>query len=167
MSEPVGRHERKIKRFAERRARLADLADEIAPMAGKSLDDNDVRMILAAIVRRWTTTVEVVYWSDAARKKGSQVHVEHVVPVRLLVDRMIQYPRTSKTLLRKCVVVAKVTAAEHRKIGSLVGANAQLYETMKTKTCRIDEIVGVAWKRYTDHGIVVTDEDGRKPRTKR
>jgi hypothetical protein len=135
-------------------------------MAGKSLDDKDVRMILAAIVRSWTTTVEVVYWSDAARKKGAHVHVEHVVPVRLLVDRMIQYPRTSKTLLRQCVVVAKITPAEHRKIGSLVGANAHLYEIMKTKTCRIDEIVGYGWKRYTENGIVVKDQAGRKPRIK-
>src|SRR4051794_30159099 len=116
MAEPVGRHERKMTRFAERRARLAELASEIAPMAEKSLDDNDVRTILSAIVRRWTTTVEVVYRSDAARKKGAEVHIEHVVPVRLLVDRMIQYPRTSKTLLQKCVVVTSITAAEHRKI---------------------------------------------------
>jgi hypothetical protein len=133
-------------------------------MAGKALDDNDVRIILAVIVRRWTTTVEVVYLSDAARKKGARVHIEHVVPVRLLVDRMIQYPRTSKSLLRACVVVAKNTPEEHARTGSLVGANASLYEKMRTKGCLIDEIVEVAWKRYSDHGVVVTDANGRKPR---
>jgi hypothetical protein len=162
MNAPAGRDEKKMQRFAERRARLADLGYDIAPMAGKSLDDNDVRTILAAIVRRWTTTVEVVYQSEAVWA-GSPSHLEHVVPVRLLVDRMIQFPRTSKRLLRTCVVVARITPAEHRKIGSLVGANAALYETMKSKKCTIDDIVGVAWGRYTDHAIKVTDEKGRTP----
>jgi hypothetical protein len=147
-------------RIAERQARLSQLAREIAPMANKSLDDNDVRTILAAIVRRWSTTVPVRYESQGARGTG-QSHVEHVAPVRVIVDRMIRTPRAAGRLLRTCVVLARVSADEHRAIGTMLGTHAELYAEMKQ--CSLGELVTHGWKRYECQGLLVRDGDGRVP----
>lgn len=151
---------RRRQRIAVRQTRLIELARSIAPMAGKSLDDNDVRTILAAIVRRWSMTVPVTYVS-AGSPEDAKLQREHVVPVRVIVDRMIKAPRTVDRLLRSCVVLAEVTAAEHRQIGTMLGTHVDLYAEMKR--CGLGEVVGLGWQRYRRQGVEVVDADGRTP----
>jgi hypothetical protein len=151
---------RRAERVAVRQERLIELARTVAPMAGKSLDDNDVRAILAAVVRRWSTTVSVDFMSEEVWG-GERSHLEHVVPVRVIVDRMIARPRAVERILRTAVVVAKVTPAQHSSIGTMLGTHAALYEHMKK--CRLDELPAQGWHRYRRRGVRVVDVNGRTP----
>jgi hypothetical protein len=146
-------------RVAKRQGRLVELARDIAFSAGKDLDDNDARALLRAIVRRWSTTETAVYRSRAVAR--GIVHREHVVPVRVLVDRMIAKPRCTERLLRSCIVIAEVTPTQHRKIGTMVGTHADLYEDLQS--CVIDDLVPLSWRRYSSRGINVFDDRGRSP----
>lgn len=147
-------------KIAVRQARLIELARSIAPMANKTLDDNDVRSILRAIVRRWSTTEVAVYRSRDVMD-GAAAHIEHVVPVRVIVDRMIAKPRTCERLLRTCVILAEVTPDEHCHIGTMLVTHSDLYTKMKA--CRIDEVVDLGWRRYRRRGIKVFDAGDRLP----
>jgi hypothetical protein len=82
---------------------------------------------------------------DASAARGAGVHHEHVVPVRVLVDRMIagEDPRA----VLDVAIVAHVLREEHRAIGPLVAKHAQLYDQM----LRVDlaELPRLGRRRYT------------------
>jgi len=149
----------RAQRIAKRQDRLIELAKEVAPLASKDLDDHDVRTILAAIVRRWSDTLTVQFKTEAVWS-GAQSDLEHVVPVRAIVDRMVKKPRGVERVLREAVVVARVTPDEHTTLGPLRG-HAEVYARMKV--CRVDELADLGWQRYRDRGITVRDVDGRTP----
>ena len=86
---------------------------------------------------------------DAPKPAQGAIHHEHVVPVRLLVDRMIAGDDPGQVI--DAAVVAHVTRVEHQQIGTLVQVHAELYEQMKT--AELGSLYGLARRRYTDRGL--------------
>jgi hypothetical protein len=159
----LDRHGLRVRR---RQERLTELALAIATSSGKDLDDNDARELLRTIVRRWSLHLPVLWQTRAARRavaRGERVDVEHVVPVRVLVDRMIAKPRTTPRLLRSCILLAEVTPQEHQRLGRLVQHHPELYEELKR--CRIDTLCELSWQRYIRRRVAVSDAAGRSPWT--
>ena len=76
--------------------------------------DVELRHALSELVRRWSDMTPVLLTSDDARTQPK--HREHVVPVRVLVDRMIMQPHQIERLLDECVVQAWVTGEEHERL---------------------------------------------------
>jgi hypothetical protein len=58
------------------------------------------------------------------------VHLEHVVPCRVLMERMIKDSGECRALLEKAVVIARVTPEEHRRIGGLYPRHLDVYGRM-------------------------------------
>jgi hypothetical protein len=91
------------------------LRSTIEATHGCSELDLEVRAVLATVIRRWSMTVPVKYITDeAAALPVRERHREHVVPVRVLVDRMIIDPSECQSLLSDAVVIAHVSRREHR-----------------------------------------------------
>lgn len=145
--------------------KIEALAIDVAWLAEKDPTDQDVRSVLAALIRRYSRDVPTTYWSAESQRSRARREREHVVPVRVLVDRMIAKPRTAATLLRTCVVIAEVTPNQRRKIGTLSRDHAALYTSMKG--CVRDDLVPYAWQRYKRRGVIVLDADGKPPRRPR
>ena len=112
---------------AERRVQLITLAEAVAELAENRnikavravdvRDDLEMRRVLDTIVRRWTRLVPTTYTSAAAmRARRAKLHREHIVPVRVLVDRMIMDPTECRALLERAVVIASVKLALSRGI---------------------------------------------------
>lgn len=68
-------------------------------------DDVEVRPVLETVIRRWTRLVEPTFMSGGAQHAQTKRHIEHVVPCRVLVDRMIMNPPESGELLAVAVVL--------------------------------------------------------------
>src|SRR5690348_14527234 len=77
---------------AEAAAALAEDRDIEARHVTSVLHDQEVRSVLDTVVRRWTRLVPTRYISAAAQRSRTGLHREHVVPCRVLVDRMIMNP---------------------------------------------------------------------------
>ena len=88
---------------AERRAQLIACAEAVSKLAKhREIEpvhvrfvrrDLEIRRVLDAIVRRWTLVTPTRFIStSAANASGAKLHREHVVPCRVLVDRMIMNP---------------------------------------------------------------------------
>lgn len=129
----------RVQRRAERRAQLIDCAQAVARLA-KHRDirplhvhhvehDLEIHAVLGAIVRRWRTPATLISTAAVDLSKR-ELHLEHVVPIRLLVDRMIVEPADCKDLLEKAVVIAHVTPAEHRDLGGIFTHHEELYGRM-------------------------------------
>jgi hypothetical protein len=93
----------------------------------------------------WTT-------HDAAHPAaGERVHLEHVTPVVVLVERLLLGDPVEDVLGQ--AVVCRVTYTEHKK-RLAVGfrdVHADLYERMLT--CPIHELSSLAWERYVSAGL--------------
>ena len=66
----------------------------------------------------------------AANTRGAKLHREHVVPCRVLVDRMIMNPSECRALLETAVIIASVTPTEHRRLGGIYTHHKDLYRRM-------------------------------------
>ena len=86
---------------------------------------------------------------DGATKDTGAIHHEHVVPVRLLVDRMIAGDDPNAVLA--AAVVAHVMFTEHQRIGPLVTVHAKLYAEMKA--AKLADLPALALRRYSDRGL--------------
>ena len=125
---------------AERRAQLIACAEAVAKLAkNRGIEplpatlvraDLEIRPVLDTIVRRWTRLTPTHYTSAAAKRRGARLHREHVVPVRVLVDRMIMDPSECRALLEKAVIIASVTPEEHRRLGGIWTHHEDLYRRM-------------------------------------
>jgi len=73
------------------------------------------------------------------------IHQEHVVPVRVLIDRMLA--RDDPAAVLDVAVVAHVLASEHAAIGPLVTRHARLYEQMRSAD--LSELPRLGRRRYT------------------
>jgi hypothetical protein len=111
---------------------VAQLAEhrEIKATHVRSGVDLEIRAVLATVIRRWSMMVPVTHITDeAAALPGRERHREHVVPVRVLVDRMIMNRSERESLLSEAIVIAHVSRGEHRDLGFLVDHKA-IYEVM-------------------------------------
>ena len=79
-------------------------------------EDMAIRKALDSIVRLWKPPHSYVSIGAAKAPKRVRLEREHVVPVRILVDRMIKDPSECRALLEQAVVIARVTPAEHKKL---------------------------------------------------
>jgi len=86
---------------------------------------------------------------DGTEPANGVVHHEHVVPVRLMVDRMLAGDDPAAVLA--AAVVAHVLRSEHQHIGPLVTVHAHLYAEMKVAD--LGDLYALALRRYTDRGL--------------
>jgi len=94
-----------------------------------------------------------LYISAAARRSRSRLHREHIVPCRVLVDRMIMNPAECRALLESAVVIASVTPAEHRRLGGIWTHHADLYRRMlRAQVLRLPRR---GMERYSTTGIAL------------
>jgi hypothetical protein len=146
----------------ERRAQLVACAEAVAKLAkhqqieavraGLVKDDLEIRRVLDTIVRRWSRLTPTSWISSAARNpRGATLHREHVVPCRVLVDRMIMNPTECGPLLEKAVIIASVTPAEHRKLGGIYSHHEDLYRRMLK--AHVSRLPKRGMERYLDSGI--------------
>jgi hypothetical protein len=114
--------------------------------------DREIRAVLDRIVRRWSKLVPVVYTTQAALKsaKGGTT-IEHIVPCRVIVDRMIMRPTQIRRLLEECVLLARVTQAEHHRLGGIYTHHRKLY-WWRLKS-PIDKLPGQGRRRYQKAGV--------------
>jgi hypothetical protein len=123
-------------------------------------DDATKRRTLAELVRYVTPigvqrpgdlrTSGVAALDEATPAKGA-IHHEHVVPVRLLVDRILGGDDPTDVL--SVAVTAHVLRDEHKHIGPLVTIHANLYAQMKTAP--LEDLYDIAVHRYTDRGLAL------------
>ena len=149
---------------AERRAQLIGCAEAVAKLAKhRKIEpvhvrlvraDLEIRPVVDTIVRRWTRLTPTRFISTAAANtRGAKLHREHVVPCRVLVDRMIMNPSECRALLETAVIIASVTPGEHRRLGGIYTHHQDLYRRMlKAHVSRLPRR-GV--ERYSATGIAL------------
>jgi hypothetical protein len=148
---------------AERRTQLIACAEAAANLAKhRSIEaqhvtgvvhDLEIRAVLDTVVRRWTRLTRTRYISIAAWQSRSSLHREHVVPCRVLVDRMIMNPTECRALLERAVVIASVTPAEHRRLGGIWTHHADLYRRMLK--AHVSRLPRRGMERYSAMGIAL------------
>lgn len=133
---PRPRREGRVLALAARRKECAELC---AAVVAAPVSDATKRVALNELVRY--ATPKGVQRPGDLRTPGvaaldndptatATVHHEHVVPVRVLVDRMLRGGSPAAVL--KASVVAHVLASEHAAIGPLVQRHGALYAAMLT-----------------------------------
>ena len=148
---------------AERRAQLIACAEAVARVAkhrqikpisaSSSRADLEIRPVLEAIVRRWTRLTPTHYTTAAAKRRGAKVQREHVVPVRVLVDRMIMNPSECRALLEQAVIIASVTQREHWRLGGIWTHHEGLYRRMLK--AQVSRLPRRGMERYSATGITL------------
>jgi hypothetical protein len=114
--------------------------------------DREIRAVLNAIVRRWTQLVPVTYTTEAAMTAPrTETAKEHVVPCRVLVDRMIMQPRQIRRLLEEGVILARITQREHLQLGGIYVDHRKLYWWMLNSP--IEKLPTQGKRRYQKAGI--------------
>lgn len=90
--------------------------------------DLEIRAVLDRIIRRWSRLVPTTYTTEAALyAPRNETATDHVVPCRVLVDRMIMQPRQVRRLLEHNVILARVTREEHARLGGIYTHHRKLY----------------------------------------
>lgn len=137
-------------RCAESVAWLAEHR-EITPVhVSKVKHDRQIRKVLDSIVSIYTRLMWSSFYSDASCVEGARVHRDHIVPVRVLVDRLIMNPREANEILG-AVVLADITAEEHKRLGGIWKDHEDIYAVMLT--CPPDDLFDLGMKRYARSGV--------------
>jgi hypothetical protein len=112
--------------------------------------DREIRAVLNSIIRRWP--VPITYTTEAAlTAPRNKTAIEHVVPCRVLVDRMIMHPRQIRNLLENTVILARVTREEHARLGGIYVDHRKLYWWMLKSP--IEKLPEQGRRRYQKAGI--------------
>lgn len=88
--------------------------------------------------------------TSAARRPGTVS--EHVVPCRVLVDRMIMRPQDAPAPLEGALVLARISKSEHSLLGSF-RKDPKLYARMLISP--IEKLPSLGRRRYQAAGIVL------------
>jgi hypothetical protein len=83
-----------------------------------------------------------------------QVAVDHVVPCRVLVDRMIMNPDECAHILGRAIVLARITKAEQRALGRIYTDFERLYARMLRAP--VSKLPSLGRERYRACGIELT-----------
>jgi hypothetical protein len=146
----------------ERRHQLLKCAEAVANLAEhRGIEpirahlvrhDREYRRVLETIVRRWSRLTEPQFISPGAEKaRGAPLHLEHVVPCRVIGERMIMEPSECRALLETAVIIARVTPAEHKLIGGLYPRHEDVHRRMlKAPVSLLPEL---GKERYSATGI--------------
>lgn len=126
---------------------------EIVPMlAGHVEYDLELRRLLDHVIRRWSKLVPVTFTTATAIiTPRADTAVDHVVPCRVLVDRMLMDPSVCEAVLSRAVLHARITRAEHLALGGIFTHHEHLYGRMLT--CPPDDLVELGRDRYRAVGI--------------
>jgi hypothetical protein len=89
--------------------------------------------------------------SAAAKMSGAIVERDHVVPVRVIVDRMIMNPAECAELLDMPVIIAHLTQAQHTQLGGIYTHHAELYGRMLKAP--ISQLPALGVERYKGTGF--------------
>jgi hypothetical protein len=148
----------------ERRTQIVEIATAVASLAkvreikakhvSDVKDDLENRPVLETLIRRWTQIHrhDIRFVSDGVQADSSTTpDIEHMVPVRVIVDRMIMAPTECRTLLNEAIVLAHVTKAEHQQLGGIFDPHAAIYQAMLDSP--IPGLEALARKRYEDSGV--------------
>jgi hypothetical protein len=134
---------------------VAGLAEnrQITPMLVHYVEhDREIRAVLDRIIRRWSNLVPITYATAAAlHAPRNETAIEHVVPCRVLVDRMIMQPRQIRRLLEDAVILARVTREEHARLGGIYVHHRKLYWWMLKSP--IEKLPAQGRRRYEKAGI--------------
>ena len=137
-------------------ANLAEYPKIEATPARLVRHDLEIRRVLDAIVRRWTLMAPTHYISAGAAKMSEAARRgEHVVPCKVLVDRMIMHPRRCRTLLETAVIIASVTPEEHRTLGGIFTHHEPLYREMLAAD--VSQLPSLGKERYSNFDIELHD----------
>lgn len=144
---------------AEALSGLATVRNIVAARVRRDTPDGEIRHVLTAVVRRWSL-LDPPRWTSAAASVATRHDVdrEHVVPCRVLVDRLIMNPAECKEVLTHAAVLALVTKAEHRRLGGIFVNHAEVYDRMLEAEVTDLEALGI--ERYQRSGIALTRIDG-------
>jgi hypothetical protein len=148
-----------------RRAQLIACAEAVACLAtdrqivpkhaGLVASDLEIRPVLDTVVRRWSKLERPSYTSAAAGVAVSgQIAADHVVPCRVLVDRMIMNPDECADILGRAIVLARITKAEHRALGGIYTDFERLYGRMLRAP--VAKLPSLGRERYRACGIELT-----------
>jgi hypothetical protein len=144
---------------ASRFSQLVDCAQVVAEKADpkviraqhvKTMEhDLEIRRVLDAIIRRWSKFVPPAFESkDVSAIAAAKIHLDHIVPVRVLVDRMILKPADSADILRDAVVLARITAEQHSNLGGIFVNHQAIYEEMLEPSTSVAQLVKLGMRRY-------------------
>jgi hypothetical protein len=125
-------------------AELAGHRDIKAMHVSRVEHDLEIRPLLTTVIRRW---------SKAAALPRRERRREHVVPVRVLVDRTIMNPNECESLLREAIVIAHVSRGEHKALGGIFVAHQTIYETMLE--AEVSNLLDLGRDRYRATEIVL------------
>jgi hypothetical protein len=148
---PVADRRRELEACAVAVARLARNPAIVAVHVTEVGTDNEIRRTLEAIVRRWGRWTPVAYESPAAAAGTATCVVDHVVPCRVLVDRLIMHPDECAVLLQEAVVLARITKAEHQALGGIYAHHSGIYEKMLA--AKVSRLPSLGLRRYKRTGI--------------
>ena len=147
---------------ASRREQLIASAEAVAALAtnrtivpqhvSKLEADHEIRKILDAVVKRWTRGVSPSRYTQASvGGKQVQRQQDHLVPCRVLVDRMIMNPNECRALLETAVVLVEVSGEEHRRLGGIYADHEEVYGQMLNAP--VSELEELGLLRYDRKGI--------------
>ena len=108
--------------------------------------------MLDTVVRRWSRLVPPTdCTADAAVARSREVALDHVIPCRVLVDRMIIHPKECRELLETSVVLAPVTKTEHIRLGGIFTHHERIYGRMLGAP--VENLQRLGRQRYRAFGI--------------
>jgi hypothetical protein len=110
------------------------------------VEDLKIRRVLETVVRRWTKLTSTAFTSlEALGLAVPEVDLDHVVPCRVLVDRMIMKPSECELLLTEAVVLARITKSQHKALGG----STSIIEMLYTRLLRapVHQLVGLGAER--------------------
>jgi hypothetical protein len=136
------------------------------------MDPKTVRGMLMTLTRQatkpaWRNRIPLrsagalgVDWSEA-RAMGDPLHVEHVVPVRVLVERMQGPCRDAPAHVFDTAFAPKLLAvcrkSEHLLIGPLVKNHGDVYAQMVDPATPLSDLPRLGRLRYEQSGIELHD----------
>jgi hypothetical protein len=135
---------------------IASQAEHLITPGARSEHDFEIRKLLDRIIRRWPGPI--TYTTNAARRAPREATMtEHVVPCRVLVDRMIMHPNRVRRLLENGVVLALITKPQHRKLDHFALKHPTLYGSMLKSPA--EKLHRLGLRRYLNAGITLIPQD--------
>lgn len=154
---PRDRPQKRLDALRERRNHCAEAARAVLASAAS----NEVKRVALDALVRYATPGGVqrpgdlrtpgVAALDGTTPGRGAIHHEHVVPVRVLVDRMLTNDDPAEVI--DVAVVAHVLREEHARIGALVTKHAALYQRMLEAP--LHELPELARNRYEASGLTL------------
>lgn len=124
--------------------------------------DLEIRRVLETVVRRWTKLTPTTYTTPEARGlPASEIDLDHVVPCRVLVDRMIMKSSECEWLLNEAVVLARITKSQHTALGGIYQHHRELYAQLLSAP--VGQLAALGTERYRAAAITLVSATQQPP----